>query len=220
MALADRVEEIVRGLPRGWERARLDLTVEEPEDADRAALILAPATPGRSGRTFTLYLHGPGSRDGASPELARRVVSRLGAEGIRARVRLGGHEAGSDEARPAEPVRPRATLAGSWDTLLRRLPPDWTDLYAEIELDSTDYLERGALLLAPVNPTRAAGAPAFRFRSASTKGYGAASIMARRALQRLDEEGLSGQVRVLRVLSDTSSVFTQGPVWREGGRSV
>jgi hypothetical protein len=220
MALADRVEEIVRGLPRGWERARLDLTVEEPEDADRAALILAPATPGRSGRTFTLYLHGPGSRDGASPELARRVVSRLGAEGIRARVRLGGHEAGSDEARPAEPVRPRATLAGSWDTLLRRLPPDWTDLYAEIELDSTDYLERGALLLAPVNPTRAAGAPAFRFRSASTKGYGVASIMARRALQRLDEEGLSGQVRVLRVLSDTSSAFTQGPVWREGGRSV
>jgi hypothetical protein len=41
MALADRVDEIVRGLPRSWERARLELTVEEPEDADRASLLLA-----------------------------------------------------------------------------------------------------------------------------------------------------------------------------------
>jgi hypothetical protein len=44
--------------------------------------------------------------------------------------------------------------------------------------------------------------------------------MARRALQRLDEAGMSGSVQVLRVLSDTSSTFSQGPVWRDGGRSV
>jgi hypothetical protein len=44
--------------------------------------------------------------------------------------------------------------------------------------------------------------------------------MARRALQRLDEAGMSGSVQVLRVLSDTSSTFTQGPVWRDDGRSV
>jgi hypothetical protein len=44
--------------------------------------------------------------------------------------------------------------------------------------------------------------------------------MARRAFQRLDAEGLSGNLRVLRVLSDTSSPFSQGPVWREDGRAV
>ena len=57
MALAERIDEILRGLPRDWERARLDLSVEDPEETDRAALILAPATPGRSGSTFALHVH-------------------------------------------------------------------------------------------------------------------------------------------------------------------
>ena len=65
MALADRADEIVRGLPRGWERARLELTVEEPEEADRASLLPASATPGRQGGSFTLYVHGESS--GLSP---------------------------------------------------------------------------------------------------------------------------------------------------------
>lgn len=221
MALADRVDEILRGLPRGWERARLELTVEEPEDADRASLVLAPATPGRSGTSFTLYVHSGASGLTPTPGMVKRVVARLDADGIRGRVRLAGHE--QPEAReapaPAEPGEPTA-LAAAWDGLLRRLPPDWSDLYAEVELDSTDYLERGALLLAPVNPAQYGGPASFRFRSASRKGYGVAPGMARRALERLDDEGLSGRVRVLRVLSDTNPVSTQGPVWRVDGRSV
>ena len=121
MALADRVEEIVRGLPRGWERARLELAVEEPEDADRAALILAPATPGRSGTAFTVYVHGGTRRLAPTPELVRRVVSRLDSEGIRARIRLAGHEAGHAAAPEAGP-RPeeRRSLAASWDALVQR----------------------------------------------------------------------------------------------------
>jgi hypothetical protein len=217
MALAERIDEILRGLPRDWESARLDLAVEDPEEADRAALILAPTTPGRSGSTFALYVHDGTKGLAPTPELVRRVVSRLDEAGIRGRVRLAGHE------RPAvEPVAAsaeRTTLADSWDALVRRLPPDWSDLYAEVELDSSDYLDRGALLLAPVNPDRAPG-PSFRFRAASTSGYGVAPVMARRAFQRLDDEGLTGRVRVLRVLSDTSAPFSQGPVWREGGRAV
>ncbi len=221
MALAERVDEIVRGLPRGWERARLELTLEEADEADRAALILAPATPGRSGRTFTLYVHDGASGLAPTPELVRRVLSRLDEAGIRARVRLAGHEQPPAGTAPTErAVEQRATLASSWDALLRRLPPDWSDLYAEIELDSTDYLARSALLLAPVNPSRYGDPPIFRFRCASEKGYGVASGMARRAFERLDEEGLAGRVRVLRVLSDTSSPFTQGPVWRVDGHSV
>ena len=221
MALADRVDEIVRGLPRGWERARLELTMEEPEDADRAALILAPATPGRSGRAFTVYVHGGTRRLAPTPELVRRVVSRLDSEGIRARIRLAGHEAGHAAAPEAGP-RPeeRRSLSASWDALVQRLPPDWTDLYAEVELESTDYLERGALLLAPVNPARYGSTTGLRFRCARRGGYGAAAAMTRRALERLDEEGITGRLRVLRVLSDTSPAFTQGPVWRIDGRSV
>jgi hypothetical protein len=220
MALADRVDEIVRGLPRGWKRARLELAVEEADEADHAALILAPATPGRSGTAFTLYVHSGVPGPAPTAELVRRVVSRLDSEGIRGRVRLAGHEAGAAVSRPEAQPRAREPLAGSWDTLVRLLPPDWTDLYAEVELDSTDFLERGALLLAPVNPARYGGTTGLRFRCARRGGYGAAAVMARRALERLDEEEITGRLRALRVLSDTSSAFTQGPVWRVDGRSV
>ena len=44
--------------------------------------------------------------------------------------------------------------------------------------------------------------------------------MARRCLERLDEEGIGGELTVLRVLSDTDAVATQGPVWRVGGKAV
>jgi hypothetical protein len=225
MALADRVDELVRGLPRDWERARIELTLDEEDDSDRAALILAPASPGRSGRTFTIHVSAGEPGSGTTRGHAKRVLGRLDQAGIPGRVRLAETERRSPPATapaPAAAAAPaeRQTLAASWDALLRRLPPDWSDLYAEIELDSSDYLDRGALLLAPVNPARAGGPATFRFRAASDKGYGVAAGMARRAFQRLDDEGLGGRVRVLRVLSDTSSPFSQGPVWREDGRAV
>lgn len=218
MALAERADEILRGLPRGWERARLDVTVEESEDADRAALVLAPATPGRSGASFRLHVASGAQRGGASPETARRVLGRLDAEGIRARIKLAGHEAQAAEPAAREPER--QPLAAQWDALLARLPPDWSDLFAEVELNSTDFLERGALLLAPVNPARHGDSATFRFRAARNKGYGVAAGMARRCLERLDEEGITGRVRVLRVLSGTELAATQGPVWLVGGHSV
>jgi hypothetical protein len=107
-----------------------------------------------------------------------------------------------------------------WRAALDALPPDWSDVYAELELDSTDYLERAALLVAPLNPARYGGTPGFRFRAARTFGYGASPGMVRRCLERLDEEGVRGHIRILRALSDTQPVGTQGPVWRVAGRSV
>jgi hypothetical protein len=44
--------------------------------------------------------------------------------------------------------------------------------------------------------------------------------MTRRCFERLDDEEIRGSVRVLRALSDTQPVQTQGPVWYVGGRSV
>ena len=100
------------------------------------------------------------------------------------------------------------------------MPRDWSDLYAEVRLDSTDYVARAALMLAPVNPARFAGPAALQFRCARTFGYGVSPEMAARCLERCDEQGITGSVAILRVLSDTYPVATQGPVWYVGGRSV
>jgi len=44
--------------------------------------------------------------------------------------------------------------------------------------------------------------------------------MATRCLERCEEGGLTGEVEILRVLSDTNPVGTQGPVWLVDGRVV
>ena len=100
------------------------------------------------------------------------------------------------------------------------LPADWSDLYAEVELVSSDWLDRAALLMAPLNPARYGGVPGFRFRVARRFGYGASPEMTRRCLERVDEEHIRGELRILRVLSDTDPVHTQGPVWYVEGKSV
>jgi hypothetical protein len=119
---------------------------------------------------------------------------------------------------PPEEARP--TLAASWDAQLEKLPPDWSDIYAEVELLSSDHLERGALLMAPLNPRRDGGKPAFRFRCARRFGYGASAEMVRRCFERCDAENIRGSTRILRALSDTDPVQTQGPVWHVAGRTA
>jgi hypothetical protein len=42
--------------------------------------------------------------------------------------------------------------------------------------------------------------------------------MTRRCLVRMDEGDIPGTVEVLRALSDTQHVSTQGPVWYVGGK--
>lgn len=220
MALAERFDDTLRGLARGWSLARLDLALEETEDADRAALILAPATPGRTSSSFQFYVHGGGQGLAPTPEIVRRVLGRLDDEGIRGRLTLVSQETAPSTPSARRPERERRTFTTQWDELLARFPPDWSDLYAEIELDSSDFLDRGALLLAPVNPARFGGPLALRFRCARLRGYGVAPEMARRCFERLDNERITGSVRALRVLSDTHHAATQGPVWYVGGKSV
>ena len=74
--------------------------------------------------------------------------------------------------------------------------------------------------LAPVNPRRVPPGATLRFRCAATFGYGASPGMVKRCLERCDEKGIRGTVRVVRVLCDTRPVATQGPVWHMGGRTV
>jgi hypothetical protein len=177
--------------------------------------MLAPAGAGRHG-TVVMFAVGRGGV-GSSPDLVTRLLRRLDTErihGVLAPVK-------TDVPAAAAGVRSRRLPLGEqWERAQAGLPADWSDVYAELELDSSDYLEPGALLLAPLNPARVKGRLAYRFRIARRFGYGASAQMAHRCFERLDGEGMSGRVRVLRALSDTKPVYTQGPVWYVGGRAV
>jgi hypothetical protein len=218
--LAEQWPYVEQELPDGWSVARLVLVFEDEEQAERAALVLASLAPGRAGRTFRLTLYAQGAQP-ATPDRLRRVLARLDEQRLEGRLDLVSAEGAVDEA-PRRPAR-RMALAAAWDALLSRLPRDWSDLYVELELDSTDFLDRGALLLAPTNPARIGARTALRFRAARRSGYGVAAEMARRCLERLDSEAITGTLRVIRVLSDTdvpASTPSQGPVFRIGGRAV
>ncbi len=214
VALVDQWQAIEQGLPEGWGEARLRLTVRDEAEAARTAGLLGPATPARHGKVIWFYVSRVGG--GAVPDQILRLLGRLDGEGIEGGLEL----VDVTEAAAQVPARPPATLVEQWDSLLAELPADWSDLWAEVELTSSDYLERGALLIAPVNPSRAGKRLAYRFRVARRFGYGASAEMTRRCLERLDEEGITGTARILRTLSDTKPVATQGPVWYVGGRAV
>jgi hypothetical protein len=219
VALAERATEILDGLPRDWTHARLELKVEEREDLVRAGLMLAPATPGRSADGYVLDAYNGPAPVGASPELIRRVLARLDREGIRGRLVLVGAEETPSGTAP-QPAETQASLAAAWDAVVETFPRDWSHCYAEVVLDSSDYIERAALLMAPANPAGLGELTALRFRVARELGYGVSAGMAHRCLERLHSEGITGTLKVLRVVSDDHPAATQGPVWRIAGRSV
>ena len=213
LRLVEQFNELERGLVDEWAELRFQLTVDDESRAERTAALLAPANPGRRGRVihFESERRGPG----IVPEAIRRLLKRLDDEGIPGTLELR-----SVVKTPPEELRRKATLRAQWERRLTTVPSDWSDIYAEVRLDSTDYLERGALLLAPVNPVRFGGPAALRFRSAHHFGYGVSPEMAARCFERCDEEGITGDVEIIYVLSDTHPVGTQGPVWLLGGRTV
>ena len=213
VGLAEQWNAIEEGLDPRWSDARLELRVDDESQRNRAAALLAPAGPGRRGTAIRFFTTRTGT--GVGPEAVRRMMRRIDAERIRGTLTL----IASEEA-PPEPVISRPSLAAEWDAALAVLPSDWSDLLCELELTSTDHVEPGALLLAPLNPIQGTGRPGFHFRCASSFGYGASPGMVRRCLERLDEAGIPGEVRVLRALSDTHPVGTQGPVWYVGGKAV
>jgi hypothetical protein len=209
---------IEQSLPGDWGNARLKLEVPDAAQAARAAALLGPANATRRGTTLWIYVSRLG--DGAVPDLAARLFARLDAEATDGRLEL----AGATEKPKAEPApalqRRSARLAEQWDQAIAELPEDWSDLWVELEVRSSDHLDRGALLLAPVNPSREGKRLAFRFRVARRFGYGASPEMTHRCFKRLDAEAIKGSARILYALSDTKPVSTQGPVWYVGGRTV
>jgi hypothetical protein len=213
LALVERFDALERWLPEDWTEARFVLTVRDDARCDRAAALLGPANPGRRGKTVRFAATRRGG--GVAPDGIRRLLRRLDQEDIQGKLEL----VGAREAKPAEHRR-HESLRDQWKRALDGLPSDWSDVYAEVRFSSTDYIEPAALLLAPLNPARPAGASALRFRCAHHFGYGVAPEMATRCFERCDEQNMSGEVEILRALSDTNPVGTQGPVWLVGGRAV
>jgi catechol 2,3-dioxygenase-like lactoylglutathione lyase family enzyme len=213
MAAVEQWRQIQADLPADWADARLALTVPNPSQRSRAAALLGPAGPGIAGDELRVTVSRTGN--GVGPDQLAKLLGKLDDERIRGALRL--LEAGE---RTPHVEAPRLRLADAWAQAVAALPPDWSDLYCELELTSSDHLQRAALLLAPVNPARVPSRSAFRFRVAHTFGYGASPEMTARCFERLDQEGISGRLTILHVLSDTHNVDTQGPVWRVGGKAV
>lgn len=219
MRLVEQWEAVEGSLPADWVDVRLSLTTEQPAELARAAAVLGPLNAGRSGEALVFHVRRAGGA--AGPEAARRLFARLDADRVwclleQQSVERAGANGSPPVARAA--ASEQVALADAFEAALAALPPDWSDLLCELELDSSDWLPRAALLCAPLNPTRSRTTLGFVFRCARRAGYGTSPGMARRCLERLDAEGITGTVRVLRSLSDTRPVATQGPVWYVGGR--
>jgi hypothetical protein len=210
VTLAEQWDRITRALPEGWEQADFRLRVANRSQEARAAALLGPLAPGRAGDElhFTVSRH-----SGVGPQAAARLISKLDEEWIAGTLVLG---------RRVTRAEPQALthdpLVTQWDRLVETLPEDWSDLLCSLSVDSSDDLPRATLLAAPVNPSRPDREIGFEFRVARNSGYGASPQMARRCLRRLDDEGIGGDVAILRALSDTHHASTQGPVWYVGGK--
>ena len=212
MRLVEQWRRIERELPADWAEARLALSVPHDERALRGRRAARPGKPRLAGDELRLVAcsapaasarSGPRAageaRRGAHPRHARaprhrRASARGGAAARVARRRLG-------EA-------------------LATLPADWSDLYCELELTSSDYLDGAALLLAPLNPAAGPGQGRVPLPRRAPVRLRRVAGDDRRCLERVDEAGIRGRVRILRALSDTHNVATQGPVWHVEGKAV
>jgi hypothetical protein len=210
MSVARQWKVIGSELPDSWARASLRLELHDRAAADQAAATLGPTGPYRVSPTILQFSV---ARDG----------SALGPQGITrllARIPKGTLSLSNSQASPKLEEREITSLVEGWDAALAGLPSDWSDLYAEIEFTSSDYIEPAAVLCIQMNPRRDGTRAAFNFRAGRQAGYGVAPGMARRCFERCDEKGIRGSISVLRVLSDTHLVATQGPVWLSGGKTL
>ena len=211
MSVAQEWKRIGSELPEGWVRVDLHLKLPSRDAANEAAAALAPAGPYRSAPTILRFTV---ARDGSGlgPENAARLLARIPRGSLTAVDSF-------VAARPA-PVETTPPLAVAWDRAIAELPADWSDAFLELQLESTDFVEKAAVLCIQANPRRVGESAALRFRAARKAGYGIAPGMARRCFERCDEARITGTIAVLRVLSDTDHVHTQGPSWILDGQTI
>jgi len=216
MRAADQWVLLQEGLGSDWAEARLSFAPEGSTAA--AAAILAPLSPGRVEGELRFHV----TRAGSAQQRLRNLLERLDQRRVWGTLSLieATRETPAAEAEVEVEASLTVPLADAWDDAVRGLAPGWSDLLCELELGSSDHVPRATLLGAPMNPTRNPEAIALRFRVSGKQGYGVSPGMARRCFERMDADGITGQISVLGGLSDAENDVTQGPVWRVAGRSV
>ena len=211
MSVAQQWNTIGSELPEGWARAQLRLELRDRDAADKAAAMLGPAGAYRAAPTVLLFHV---ARDGTatSPDNLTRLLRY---------VPVGTLSLSGSQAAPQVTAKREITaLTESWDRAIAGLPADWSDLFVELQLTSTDFIERASVLCIQCNPRRDGQRAALRFRCARVQGYGVSAEMARRCLERCDAAGISGSILVLRAVSGSRHVGTQGPVWLADGKTL
>ena len=223
MKLVDQWRTIEAGLPAGWEDVRLSLTTEQPGDLARATQVLGSINAGKVGSTVVFHVSSAAGPHGV--QRALRAFEHLdrdrtwcllaqSAVQVAAEPAPGGTGAVTHQ-RLRPPASPRAGTRRS-----PPCPPTGPISSASSRSTRATLLDRTALLCAPLNPARSGSRVVFTFRCSGRSGYGVSPAMARRCFERLDHEEITGTTRVLRVLSDTDNVDTQGPVWLVGGKTL
>ncbi|HEV2590772.1 MAG TPA: hypothetical protein VGU02_02660 [Gaiellaceae bacterium] len=205
--LVDQWKTLGSELPESWSSAELELRLEQRGEGELASRLLGPAQPFRPEPGVLRFRV---ARDGTapSPDGIQRLLRRIDSERVHGKLALVGS---SSRDVPAELIE--TSLVAAWDAAEQSLPADWSHLLCEVELRSTDYIDRASLNCVPMNLRRIGDSPRLRFRAARVQGYGASPGMVRRCFERCDSDGIKGTMRVLNVVSSADQVGTQGPVW-------
>jgi hypothetical protein len=101
------------------------------------------------------------------------------------------------------------SLASDFKQILESLPPDWTDLEVDLRIDDAARYVDTAVALSQVNAQvyqRPLDGWQWRLLVAHSFGHAAAAETVLGVLQKLDEEGVTGEMRVAEVREGRAEV--------------
>jgi hypothetical protein len=102
-------------------------------------------------------------------------------------------------------------LAADFQQTLDSLPPDWTDLELDLQIDDADRQVDTGVWMTQVNAQPHSGEePRWRLLVARDFGHAAAAETVRGVLEKLDAEGVGGELR-LREVREGRAEFA--PMW-------
>jgi hypothetical protein len=99
------------------------------------------------------------------------------------------------------------SLAQDFQRILEALPPDWTDLEVDLRIDDESAYVDTAVALSQVNAQPYSHADwHWRLLVAHSFGHAAAAETVAGVLEKLDSEGVSGEMRVAEVREGRSEI--------------
>lgn len=101
----------------------------------------------------------------------------------------------------------RMSLAAEFNQIVDALPPDWTDLEVDLRIDDESRYVESAVVLSQVNAQVYSRAEwHWRLLVAHSFGHAAAAETVAGALEKLDGEGVTGEMRVAEVREGRAEV--------------